>query len=1413
MRRPYIFAAFSLAIVALLFAFAVRAEAATVCNIFSGCTGTSTTPAYGQLLIGGKNGEYELVASSTLGSGGGSSSGFSTTSAAYWLTQQTTSNLSEGSNLYFTNARAISALTGQSNSLFSNGAGYLTSLAGAASSTILSDNNTFSGINTFTNGSSNFGGTWQTFSPSHFQTALGFTPYNATNPSNYISLTALSAGYPLSYNSGTGAFSIVATSSEGCTVSCFASSNISQWTNNAGYVTSSFSTTSAAYWQSVNNFFSTTSASYFLSLNQGPAFSTTSASYFLAQNTGNAFSTTSANYWGGTKGYLTSLAGAASSTLLGDNNTFSGNDTFNNTVTGSVSGNAGTATILQNARTINNVSFNGSANIVVNAASSTALGDNNSWTGIDNFSNASSNFGGTWQTFSSSHFQVAGTYLAALGNYATTTATAISLSTSTVTASGLTYGETIAVSSNGILFTPTVTGSLTGLTTGNFASANISQWTNNSGYLTSLAGAASSTLLGDNNTFAGNTTFTASSTFQKQINAQGASTTLLSAATGWIGTLNLTNPLSVANGGTGATSLTGLITTGDLASANISQFTNNSGYLTSLGGAASSTLLSDNNSFSGRNIFSNATTTLLSAGTLWLTGITGSTQCLHVNSAGLISGTGSDCGSGSGGVTGLSATYPLLTTGSTGSITISTALSSSTLTASSPLTGSFAQVGTGGSLGIQVGNASENGYIASGDWATFNNKISSTSLSAAYPLSYNSSTGAFSTIATSSLGLTTASFASSNISQWTNNAGYLTSLSGAASSTILGDNNTFSGINSFTNASSNFSGTWQTFSPSHFQVAGTYVTSVAGTWPIVSSGGTTPTISWGGLSTTSNFTAGQLVYASGAGSLTSVSTSTLSASSPLTGSFVQIGSGGSLGCQTASGSQAGCLSSSDWTTFNGKQAAGNYLTALTGDGSASGPGSAAFTLATVNSNVGSFGGSNSIPSFAVNAKGLITAASANTPSIPTSELTGTISNAQLAHSTIVLNSTTLTLGDSGDTITAASSTLLANNNTWSGLNQFSNATSTLFTSTTAWIVTLNLTNPLAVTQGGTGLTSTSQNFFFAGPTSGSGAPTWRAIVAADIPTLNQNTSGTAAGLSATLAIGSGGTGQTTQQAALNALAPSPTRAGDVIYYNGSNWVNLAGNNSGSNYLSENSSGVPSWASPSGSGTVTSVGASTPNGTLTLGGTNPVTGSGTISFDINLTHPNWWTGLQNFTNASTSEFTATSTAWFQGATFFGSSQQSNFSSSGALTLGTPLATGSGGTGSANLGTGVVEASAGSLTAANPTRAFVIGVASTTPLTGTTTSPQFSIPFGMTVTSWSCTIAPIGATAEVEWQYANPTAYTNVTPTFLAASTTPGNVAISSNNTPTAQATSTLSVGNPSGSPLSGFCTFVGNSSTI
>lgn len=106
---------------------------------------------------------------------------------------------------------------------------------------------------------------------------------------------------------------------------------------------------------------------------------------------------------------------------------------------------------------------------------------------------------------------------------------------------------------------------------------------------------------------------------------------------------------------------------------------------------------------------------------------------------------------------------------------------------------------------------------------------------------------------------------------------------------------------------------------------------------------------YGGISTTT-------LTASGVLNLSNPVTILGSVSSALT--IPQAGTGAS-----------GYLSATDWNTFNNKQAAGNYITALTGDITASGPGSVAATLATVNSNVGSFNNAN----VTVNGKGLVTA--------------------------------------------------------------------------------------------------------------------------------------------------------------------------------------------------------------------------------------------------------------------------------------------------------------------------------------------------------------------------------------------------------------------------------------------------------
>jgi hypothetical protein len=68
-------------------------------------------------------------------------------------------------------------------------------------------------------------------------------------------------------------------------------------------------------------------------------------------------------------------------------------------------------------------------------------------------------------------------------------------------------------------------------------------------------------------------------------------------------------------------------------------------------------------------------------------------------------------------------------------------------------------------------------------------------------------------------------------------------------------------------------------------------------------------------------------------------------------------------------------------------------------------------------------------------------------------------------------------------------------------------------------LTADVSGTLPITNGGTGATSTSQNYVFAGPTSGSGAPSFRALASGDVPTLNQNTTGSAGSLSTTYGTG------------------------------------------------------------------------------------------------------------------------------------------------------------------------------------------------------------------------------------------------------------------------------------------------------
>jgi hypothetical protein len=165
--------------------------------------------------------------------------------------------------------------------------------------------------------------------------------------------------------------------------------------------------------------------------------------------------------------------------------------------------------------------------------------------------------------------------------------------------------------------------------------------------------------------------------------------------------------------------------------------------------------------------------------------------------------------------------------------------------------------------------------------------------------------------------------------------------------------------------------------------------------------------------------------------------------------------------------------------------------------------------------------------------------------------------------------TTLTQG-TGITITnSAGGITIANSAPSSG------GTVTSVTGTSPVSVANGTTTPAISLSSGYGDTlnpyaSKTANYFLAAPNGSAGAPTFRAIVAADIPTLNQNTSGTAAGLSATLTVGSGGTGAATLTAnnvllgngtsALQVVAPGTS--GNVLTSNGTTWTSAAASGGG-----------------------------------------------------------------------------------------------------------------------------------------------------------------------------------------------------------------------------------------------------------
>jgi hypothetical protein len=276
-----------------------------------------------------------------------------------------------------------------------------------------------------------------------------------------------------------------------------------------------------------------------------------------------------------------------------------------------------------------------------------------------------------------------------------------------------------------------------------------------------------------------------------------------------------------------------------------------------------------------------------------------------------------------------------------------------------------------------------------------------------------------------------------------------------------------------------------------------------------------------------------------------------------------------LNLPTASASNRGLLSAADWTAFNAKQPSGTYVSSVTGTTgriTSTGGTTPIIDLASGIATAGTTGSATLIPvvtidtygrvtgiTTAANPQGTVTSVAATVPSflsisgspittsgtlaigysgtplpvanggtgaitltgyvygngtgamtasttIPTTVLSGTVTNAQLTNSSITINGNVVSLGGS-TTITAATISTLTIGTGLSGTS-FNGSTPVTIALATGYGDTLN---PYA---------SKTANYVLAAPNGSAGVPTFRAIVAADIPTLNQNTTGTAANITA-----------------------------------------------------------------------------------------------------------------------------------------------------------------------------------------------------------------------------------------------------------------------------------------------------------
>jgi hypothetical protein len=485
------------------------------------------------------------------------------------------------------------------------------------------------------------------------------------------------------------------------------------------------------------------------------------------------------------------------------------------------------------------------------------------------------------------------------------------------------------------------------------------------------------------------------------------------------------------------------------------------------------------------------------------------------------------------------------------------------------VSGTAPVVSSGGNtpaISMAQATGSVDGYLSATDWTTFNNKSNT-----------NGTVTSVAATAGTGISVTGSPITTSGTLNITNTApDQVVSLTQGGTTTITGTYPNFT-----ISSDDQFDGTVTSVD----LTAGTGISVSGG--PITSSGSITVTntapdqtvaISSGtGISvsgTYPNFTVTNTAPSSG-GTVTSVSGTAPIASSG--------GNTPAISISQATTSTDGYLSSTDWNTFNGKQPAGTYVNSVSATAPITSTGGVTPTIAmpAATSSVNGYLTSTDWNTFNNKGSGTVTSVSG----------TGTVNGISLSGT--VTSSGSLTLGGTLSNVSLST----------------------------------QVTGTLPIANGGTGETTrqAAMDALAGAVTSGQylrGNGTdvvMSAIQAADVPTLNQNTTGTASNVTGTVAIANGGTGQTTAANAFNALSPLTT-VGDILYEEtGAVAARLPIGTTGQ--VLTVASGKPAWSAAVSSNTTTFglwENAQIIAANYTIGAGNSATSSGPITINSGVT---------------------------------------------------------------------------------------------------------------------------------------------------------------------------------------------------